>query len=76
MYKNITGYVLEKMRQQWKTCRKSFLDICHKGEGYLTLEELKHALLNWDIHVTEVQLKDVYQALDNDKDGMVSYGDF
>jgi Ca2+-binding EF-hand superfamily protein len=68
--------ILEKIQDQWKTIRKSFHDISKDTRGQMEAEELKFYLNHWGIHVTDETFNKIFQTLDWDKDGKVSYTDF
>jgi Ca2+-binding EF-hand superfamily protein len=68
--------ILEKIQYQWKTIRKSFHDISKDTRGQMEAEELKFYLNHWGIHVTDETFNKIFETLDWDKDGKVSYTDF
>ena len=76
--KNFIPCVISKIIIQWKTIRKAFSDINKDpGEtGYISKGELKFYLDHWGFKLTDQEFKHVYDTIDYDKDGKISYSDF
>jgi len=72
----IVPMVLQKIREQWKTIKKSFHDISKEKSGFIEADELKFYLRHWGLSVTEQTFNHLVQELDWDKDGKISYSDF
>ncbi len=68
--------VFDKIQAQWKTIKKSFGDLAKNNNGTIEMEELRAYFKHWGIHVTEESFLKIYEELDWDKDGRVSYADF
>ena len=75
---DIVGKVIRKITIQWKTIRKAFSDINKEpGEtGYIAKSELKFYMDHWGFKLTEAEFQGVFDAIDYDKDGRISYSDF
>ena len=75
---NIVDKVIGKIIIQWKTIRKAFSDINKDpGEtGYISKNELKFYMDHWGFKLTDREFQGVYDAIDYDKDGQISYSDF
>jgi Ca2+-binding EF-hand superfamily protein len=67
---------MEKIRTQWKTVRKSFIDLSKDQSGVVEPEELLFYIQHWGFHVSKETLAEIYSMLDYDRDGKVSYQDF
>lgn len=68
--------IFDKIREQWKTIKKSFTDLTKDSNGTIDIEELRGYFNKWGIHMTEETFQKIYEELDWDKDGKVSYSDF
>lgn len=68
--------IFYKIQAQWKTIKKSFTDLAKDNNGTIDVEELRAYFNNWGIHLTEETFLKIYEELDWDKDGRVSYSDF
>ena len=44
--------------------------------GFISKAELKFYLNHWGLEMTEKQFNDVYNLMDIDQDGVISYNDF
>jgi hypothetical protein len=45
--------ILEKVRAQWKSIRKSFHDLSRDKSGFVEPEEIRYFLNHWGIDVKE-----------------------
>ena len=73
---DVIKIVLDKIQFQWKTIRKSFHGFSKDKSGGIEPNELKFYFNHWGIFVSDETFKKVYEALDWDKDGRISYSDF
>lgn len=71
----LRSMVLTKIRTQWKTVRKAFMDLnTDKNIGICT-EELKYQLKFWGMNFSDEQFDELFNSMDLDNDGMISYTD-
>lgn len=69
--------ILEKMKFQWKTLRKAFMDLNIEKTGSISKRELKFFLKFWGMDtITETEFQYIFDRFDLDKDGVISYKDF
>lgn len=68
--------ILEKIKFQWKTLRKAFMDLNIEKTGRISRREFKFYLNFWGMDITEEEFEAVYNKFDLDKDGVISYKDF
>lgn len=68
--------ILEKMKIQWKTIRKAFMDLNHEKTGTISKTEFKFFLNYWGIEMSEAQFEQIFAKFDLDGDGKISYKDF
>ena len=69
--------VLEKIKFQWKTLRKAFMDLNVKKSGAIEPQELKFYFHHWGLGgITETQFQALFDKFDLDGDGKISYKDF
>jgi len=73
---DIEQTVIEKIKFQWKTLKKAFIDLNSEKTGAIRPEELKHYLHHWGLFINETQFKTLFDKFDHDKDGKISYEDF
>jgi Ca2+-binding EF-hand superfamily protein len=68
---------LEKIKFQWKTLRKAFMDLNVKKSGSIEPKELWFYFEHWGLGgITEAQFQQLFDKFDLDKDGKISYKDF
>lgn len=72
----LEGKILEKIKFQWKTLRKAFMDLNLEKTGKISKRELKFYLNFWGMEVSEHEFNHVFGKFDLDKDGVISYKDF
>lgn len=72
---NLMNNVIEKFRLQWKTIKKAFSDLNKGKTGAINPDELKVYLNNWGLPISEDQFKDIFDFMDSDKDGKITYED-
>ncbi|CDW74423.1 ef-hand calcium-binding domain-containing protein 6 [Stylonychia lemnae] len=68
--------VIDKIRFQWKTLKKAFIDLNKEKTGSIMPMELKNYLKHWGIYLNEEQFKLLFDKFDSDKDGKITYEDF
>jgi Ca2+-binding EF-hand superfamily protein len=73
---NIEQKVIEKIKFQWKTLKKAFIDLNQEKSGAIKPEELKLYLNHWGLFLTDEQFQILFNKFDQDKDGRISYEDF
>ena len=68
--------ILEKIKFQWKTLRKAFMDLNMEKTGKISKREFKFYLEFWGLDIAEEDFNRVFSNFDLDQDGMISYKDF
>ena len=68
--------ILEKIKFQWKTCRKAFHDMNVEKTGQITRNEFKFYLHFWGLDISDEQFEHCFNKFDLDKDGVIGYKDF
>ena len=68
--------ILEKIKFQWKTLRKAFMDLNIEKTGKISKREFKFYLNFWGITISEEQFTQIFNKFDLDGDGEISYKDF
>lgn len=76
MIGDIEAKILEKIKFQWKTLRKAFMDLNIEKTGRISRREFKFYLNFWGMDITDEEFEAVYNKFDLDKDGVISYKDF
>lgn len=66
----------DKIQYQFKTLKKAFRQLDLDKEGHISMSELKVYLNNAGYVLTQDQFDGLYQILDQDQDGKISYSDF
>jgi Ca2+-binding EF-hand superfamily protein len=68
--------IIDKIKFQWKTIRKAFIDLNKEKTGAILAEELRFYFLQWGFNLTDHQFKQIFDKFDCDGDGKISYKDF
>jgi Ca2+-binding EF-hand superfamily protein len=75
-FQHIEYQILEKMKFQWKTLRKAFMDLNIEKTGKISKREFRFFLNFWGMDISEDEFEYVFNRFDLDKDGFISYKDF
>ena len=67
---------MEKIKYQWKTMRKAFMDLNIEKSGKISLKEFRFYLNFWGLHISEQEINSCFNKFDVDGDGLISYKDF
>lgn len=67
--------VLEKFSLQWKSIKKAFSDLNKGKTGAINPQEIKTYLNHWGLIITDDQFKEIFDFMDHDKDGKITYED-
>lgn len=73
---NLEQTIIDKIKFQWKTIRKAFIDLNKQKNGYINPEELRFYFKHWGLQLKEEQFQQIFDKFDYDKDGKISYKDF
>jgi len=73
---DIEAKILEKIKFQWKTLRKAFMDLNMGKSGAISKKEFKYYLKFWGLDVTDEVFDQIYKKYDLDGDGAIGYKDF
>lgn len=73
---NFLGKFIEKVQFQWKTLKKAFSDLNTAKSGSIMPSELKNYMKHWGYYLSEEQFDRLFDKLDFNKDGKISYEDF
>ena len=73
---DLEAKILEKIKFQWKTLRKAFMDLNIEKTGKISQREFKFYLNFWGIDISQSDFDHVFNRFDLDKDGLISYKDF
>ena len=76
MADNVERVVIDKIKTQWKTIRKAFCDMNKEKGGHITEQEFKFYLNHWSLNLSPEQFRVIFDRLDYDGDGKISYDDF
>ncbi|CDW71437.1 ef-hand calcium-binding domain-containing protein 6 [Stylonychia lemnae] len=76
MNEGLEKTIIEKIKSQWKTIRKAFIDLNKEKTGFIEAEELRFYFLHWGLTLTDAQFQFIFNKFDFDKDGKISYKDF
>lgn len=68
--------IIDKIKFQWKTIRKAFIDLNKEKTGFIGAQELRYYFQHWGLSLTDNQFKAVFNRFDFDGDGKISYKDF
>eukprot|EP00347_Sterkiella_histriomuscorum_P012608 403367915 len=68
--------IIEKIKSQWKTIRKAFIDLNKEKTGFIEAQELRFYFKHWGLDLTDQQFQFIFNKFDCDKDGKISYKDF
>lgn len=73
---DVEKMILEKVKFQWKTLRKAFMDLCIEKTGVISKNEFKFFLHFWGMDISEDDFNKCFKSFDVDGDGVISYKDF
>ena len=68
--------ILEKIKFQWKTLRKAFMNLNIEKTGQISKREFMFYLDFWGITISEQKFNQIFSKFDLDGDGLISYKDF
>lgn len=68
--------ILEKIKFQWKTLRKAFMNLNIEKTGKISKREFMFYLEFWGITISEQKFNQIFSKFDLDGDGFISYKDF
>jgi Ca2+-binding EF-hand superfamily protein len=68
--------ILEKIKFQWKTLRKAFMNLNIEKTGKISKREFMFYLDFWGITISEQKFNQIFSKFDLDGDGLISYKDF
>jgi len=68
--------IFEKIKFQWKTLRKAFLDMNIEKTGEISKNEFKFYLHFWGMDISDSDFNHCFNNFDLDRDGVISYKDF
>ena len=72
---NLMKTVLEKFQLQWKSIKKAFSDLNKGKTGFINPNEIKLYLTHWGLNISDAQFKEIFDFIDFDKDGKITYED-
>ena len=67
---------MDKVRTQWKTLKKAFGDLNSEKDGNIEKNELQYYLDHWGYNLSNEEFSTLFDAIDKDGDGKISYVDF
>jgi len=73
---DLEAKILEKIKFQWKTLRKAFMDLNVEKTGAISKKEFKFYLEFWGMDISSEEFDHVFHKFDLDGDGVISYKDF
>ena len=73
---NFLKKFVEKVQFQWKTLKKAFTDLNTAKSGAIMPTELRNYMKHWGYYLNDDQFQLLFNKLDYDKDGKISYEDF
>lgn len=73
---DIEAKILEKIKFQWKTLRKAFMDLNVEKTGKISKKEFRFYLNFWGMNIQPNDFEKVFHKFDLDGDGVISYKDF
>jgi len=73
---NLNQQFAHKVQQQWKTLKKAFWDLNLGKTGHIIKDELAYYLTHWGFKYSEEGLNCLFNSIDVDQDGKISYEDF
>lgn len=76
MNENLEKTIIDKIKIQWKTIRKAFIDLNKEKSGAILPEELQFYFHHWGLYLTPDQFQYIFNKFDYDRDGKISYKDF
>ena len=68
--------ILDKIKFQWKTSRKAFMDLNTQKTGKISRKEFKDILNFWGLTIEDEVFNKIFTKFDLDGDGKISYKDF
>ena len=68
--------IWEKIGAQWKSIRQAYREMLGQSSGNISRDRLRQNFQNWAIEMAEDQLEPIFQFMDVDKDGQISFLDF
>jgi Ca2+-binding EF-hand superfamily protein len=68
--------ILDKIKCQWKTLRKAFMDLNTEKTGKISKKEFKDILNFWGLTISDDVFIQIFNKFDLDGDGKISYKDF
>ncbi len=63
----------KKNRKEIDDIREAFKVFDRDGDGYLTLEEIRHVMTNLGEKLTDEEVEEMIQEADTDRDGYISF---
>mmetsp|Transcript_2118 Transcript_2118/g.2000 ORF Transcript_2118/g.2000 Transcript_2118/m.2000 type:complete len:242 (+) Transcript_2118:694-1419(+) len=76
MNEHLEKTIIDKIKVQWKTIRKAFIDLNKEKGGAILPKELMFYFNHWGLSLTPEQFQYIFDKFDYDKDGKISYKDF
>ena len=73
---DIEAKILEKIKFQWKTLRKAFMDLNVEKTGKISKKEFRFYLNFWGMDIEQDVFDRIFSKFDLDGDGLISYKDF
>ena len=75
-YIELKNRFLDRVKLQYKTIKKAFLDMDRHRESAITLKTFKEILESWSFVARETDIKLLFQWLDVDQDEKITMADF
>ena len=66
---------MQKIFLQYKTTKRAFKEMNHSKDGFIDYAKLQQMVENWGFEATESSVSELFNWLDYDKDGLISYED-
>jgi Ca2+-binding EF-hand superfamily protein len=72
---NLKDRVIEKLFNQFKSLQKAFVEMNKSKSGFITPEEFEDLIKGWGFEAPTYLIREVFDWIDFDRDGKITFED-